>query len=611
MAGTDQRESDLVSQLCRRLESMKTARREHESKWSDICRFIAPRKEDVKRYTGTPDDSEIWDSVPEQALRTLASRMGGLLTNPSEKWAGLALRDIDLDEMQVAREYLDECRDRLMAVFNSDADGFQQAADEMYQDVSSLASAVMYVARDGKDIANEGRPADYSAGAPGWAGRGKKRANGERSTRFPAPNEYSRFIFKVVPIWEMYIGEDKNGRPAHMYRVFTMTYQQAWDTWGEKCSENVVQGYKNDPEQKVNICHAVYPREAIQTDRRSAKRGDALNMPFASVYFEADSKKLLEEGGHYECPYIFWRWSVVSGKVYGTGPAHIALPFVRLLHAMTETEKLAAEKLADPPLMVPDDAFIGPIRSGAGGLSYYRPSNDNNKAEALPIHADLSHLGQLIVRLEQHIEKIFLGPYIMFNEVPNETATAAQARIAEKKSLLGPVLGRAQAEFLSVLILRVFNIMFRAGDLPPVPQELAQRLAESGPHSKRMRIEYFNEMSIEQRSVSVYAFQRSMGVLAPIVGQNDPFAVLDNYDTDAIARDVPLTLGVPAKYLATEQARDEKRQQRTAAAQQQKDAQDVAAATGMAKTLSDTDLGGNNALTVLADRVAPGGAYGA
>jgi len=598
-------DSDLVSTLQKRLTSMKSARSEHEPVWADICRFVTPNKADLKRYTGKPDDTEIWNSVPQQSVRMLASRIGGLLTDPSDKWAGLALRDTDTEDMQVAAEYLDECTSRLMAVFNSDSDGFQQAADEFYLDGAALCNAVMFVARDGKDIPGQTQTKRYSTDTPHWSQKRSPKVNGARQTKFPASPGASRFVFRTIPIWEMYIGEDKNGRPAHFYRVFTMTNQQAWDTWGDKCSKKVTGAHENDPEGKVEICHAVYPREAIKREKAKARRGDAMNMPFASVYCEMGETKPLEEGGYYECPYIFWRWSVRSGKVYGDGPSHVALPFVRLLHAMTETEKLAAEKMADPPLMLPDDSFAGPVRSGPGGLSYYR-GGENGRAEALPITSDLSHMGQTIVRLEQHIEKIFLGPYIMFNEVPNETATAAGARIAEKKSLQGPIMGRVQAEFLSLLIMRVFNIMDRAGDLPPVPEELLNSMAEGGPQGKRLRIEYFNETAREQRSLGVYAFQRSMGALAPIVGESDPFGVMDNFDTDATARDIPMLLGVPAKYLATEEKRDAARAKRAQAMNAQKQGQDIAGAADIAAKLAGADMGGNNALTVLAQQAGPG-----
>jgi hypothetical protein len=194
----------------------------------------------------------------------------------------------------------------------------------------------------------------------------------------------------------------------------------------------------------------------------------------------------------------------------------------------------------------------------------------------------------------------------MFNEVPNETATAAGARIAEKKSLQGPIMGRVQAEFLSLLIMRVFNIMDRAGDLPPVPEELLNSMAEGGPQGKRLRIEYFNETAREQRSLGVYAFQRSMGALAPIVGESDPFGVMDNFDTDATARDIPMLLGVPAKYLATEEKRDAARAKRAQAMNAQKQGQDIAGAADIAAKLAGADMGGNNALTVLAQQAGPG-----
>ena len=49
-----------------------------------------------------------------------------------------------------------------------------------------------------------------------------------------------------------------------------------------------------------------------------------------------------------------------------------ALPDVKMVNLMSKTIIQAAQKQIDPPLLVPDDGFILPVRTQPGGLNFYR-----------------------------------------------------------------------------------------------------------------------------------------------------------------------------------------------------------------------------------------------
>lgn len=601
------RESADVNRISKRLASMKQARREIEDELTDICRYIAPRKSDIKTYTGKPDDTKIWNSIPMQAGLTLGASIGGLVSNPSSVWFNLLVKYLDLEGMDEAREWIEECRDRMTGVFNSESNKFQQASAEFYQDGSILATACMFVEKDGLDVDTGvyNTTTAYAAPRSDWTKKPTPKRNGQRVTKFPPPTEEGRIIFRTVPVWEVYAGGDKNGRPVHIYRVYKMTLQQCWDAWGEKCSDKVTRAYKDNPEDTIEICHAVYPRDPKDLKKRGPKVG--ANLPWACVYFETESKRLLEESGYHEMPWLFWRWSVTSGKMYGHGPAHTALPHVRVLNAMSETEMLAAEKMADPPLMVPDDGFLGPVRSGPGGLSHYR-SGTNDKIMPLPITSDLNHMELLIKRVEENINAIFLIPLLQIYADPQETATLSNLKANEKMRMLGPVLGRLQTEFLGPLISRVFNIMLRAGLFPPMPDQLAEALRD-GPQGRRIGVEYSGPMAIEQRSIEVQAFQRAIGVNAALIGETDPFSVMDNVDTDEAFRWSFDKLGVPAKVLRTQGDVQELRAKRAQAAQQAQQGQEAAQLVDAAQKLGNTDMGPNTALGQLTGASIPQGGF--
>ena len=77
-----------------------------------------------------------------------------------------------------------------------------------------------------------------------------------------------------------------------------------------------------------------------------------------------------------------------SNEIYGRSPAMTALPDVKMLNEMSKTTIKAAQKQVDPPLLVPDDGFLLPVRTVPGGLNFYR-SGTRDRIEPLNI-GDLS-----------------------------------------------------------------------------------------------------------------------------------------------------------------------------------------------------------------------------
>lgn len=59
-------------------------------------------------------------------------------------------------------------------------------------------------------------------------------------------------------------------------------------------------------------------------------------------------------------------------EVYGRGPGIESLPDVRMINEMERVGLIALQKVVDPPLLVPDDGFLSPVVTRAGGLNYFR-----------------------------------------------------------------------------------------------------------------------------------------------------------------------------------------------------------------------------------------------
>src|SRR3546814_5355994 len=66
----------------------------------------------------------------------------------------------------------------------------------------------------------------------------------------------------------------------------------------------------------------------------------------------------LQVSGYHQMPYICPRWDTSSGEDYGRSPGMVALPDANTAQAIGETMLVAGQRAADPPILVPSDAFI-------------------------------------------------------------------------------------------------------------------------------------------------------------------------------------------------------------------------------------------------------------
>jgi len=535
--------------LLTRFNGLEEARQPWVSSWQELTEYMLPRKNSFtsigvsNSFRGQTGDERIFDSTPMHALEMLGSSLGGLLTNPSLPWFDISVKDRQLGDSADVRTFLQEARERMVAVFNAEDSGFQTHVHELYLDVALLGTAVMYVEADNETLVR----------------------------------------FSTRPLGEVYVAESVRGQVDTVYRKYEISTRQAIQEWGVNCSDETKCKAEDKPDEKVEILHAVYPR----SDRDPRGLG-VKNFPYASVYMETKNNHIVEETGYLEMPYMVPRWAKAAGETYGRGPGQTALSDTRVLNAMARTALMAAEKMSDPPLMVPDDGFLGPVRSGPGGLSYYR-AGSSDRIEALPVHVDLGATEEMMRQRRESIRRIFLGDQIA-PEGPAVTATEAIIRQSEKMRVLGPVLGRLQTEFLSPLIKRVFRIMLRSGGLPAFPQELTP---------DDLDVRYTSPVARAQKQYEAQGLSQTMEYLGPLVGGADAFGIMDNFDTDRMARHVADLFDTPSDYLKPEQDVAAAREGKSKAAGSAQTTATVASMATIAKTLSEAYTDRPNVLTEL------------
>jgi hypothetical protein len=174
----------------------------------------------------------------------------------------------------------------------------------------------------------------------------------------------------------------------------------------------------------------------------------------------------------------------------------------------------------------------------------------------------------------QAIRAAFYVDQLIMAQGPQMTATEVLQRTEEKMRLLGPVLGRLQAELLQPLIGRCWNIMLRSKQLPVAPPML---------DAADVAIEYVSPLAKAQKQTEVQAMVRMLELLQPLMAL-DP-AIVDHIDADGLAKHLIKVLGIPAsvtrgeREVAAIRAQRQQQQQQQAAMQE---AMQVAEAAGNA-----------------------------
>jgi hypothetical protein len=505
--------TDLTKNIMARFDRLKTGRQNWETHWQEVADYMQPRKADVTRTRSKGDKRTelVFDSSPIQAVELLAASLHGMLTNPSTPWFSLRYKDEGLDSDDEAKLWLEGVTETMYTAFNRS--NFQQEIFELYHDLITFGTAAMFIEEDQNDLLK----------------------------------------FSTRHINEIYITENDKGRIDTVYRRFKITLRAAAQQFGGSLSEEAKKKVDKDPFDEIDILHAVYPRQ----DFNPAKK-DKQNMEFESVYLEYKNGNELSVGGFVEFPFVVPRYLKASHEIYGRSPAMTALPDVKMLNEMSKTTIKAAQKQVDPPLLVPDDGFLLPVRTVPGGLNFYR-SGTRDRIEPLNIGAN----NPLGLNMEEQrrtaIRNVFYVDQLMLQQGPQMTATEVIQRNEEKMRLLGPVLGRLQSELLKPMIDRCFAILLRNNQFAQAPDFLS---------GQDIEIEYVSPLAKAQKGTELSSITRAIEILGSLA---NVAPVFDYINFDALVKHVADLVGVPQKVLKLQSQVNAEREQ--AAQQQQQMAQ--------------------------------------
>jgi len=538
----DKMEKPKAAQLIDRFKQLLSSRSNFESYWQSLHDYFYLESPDISKgyYPGSELDSTyLWDSTTLEAGDVLASGFMNYLTPPTSKWFRLRAKNPNLGENKAVSDYLEDVAAEVNYTLNRS--NFYDQAFPAYKSSGIYGTSILL---EEEDVTDEAR-------------------------------------FYSLPLKQCVIVEDGRGRVIEYYIEFEYSAFQAATRWGEdKLSDAMKQELTNRQDsQKHKFLLFIAKRNA-----RDITRVDKKNMPIEATWIDVEARQIIEEGGYNEFPAMTHRFDKRPFIPWGYSPAMKSLPFARLLNAVAKTNLRAMMKHTDPPVALPENAFLMPFNANPRAINYYKKS-------AMDSSKDIFAFGNFgdpecgMNAVEYYSQKVkslmFNDVFLAFENLTKQMNNPeVMERINEKMTLLGPAVGRWTAEVLNPIIIRTVGILFRRGKLPPPPDALIE--------DPNYEIDFVGQLAQAQRRSELNTLVTAL----TMVGQMAQFApdVLDKVDTDRTADEVWAITGAPVQVLRDDSEIQELREARAEQAAMNRQLAVAGAGTEVAETASKVDL---------------------
>ena len=523
--------------------------------WKDITQYIMPRR---GRYLGnnladhnrgSKKNDSIVDPHGTRACITASAGMKSL-ANKSTRWYTLGTPDPELGEWGPVKHWLHMAETLTYDIFAMS--NFYDALTTIFEEMVAFGTAALHIEEDPQSVI---RCYPFTVGS-------------------------------------YVIALDGSLRPNSLYRKAIFTSGQLVGKFGK---ENVASGalseWRDDhTENTREITHLIEPN-----DDRIPGRSDNKNMPWRSIYFDKqdDPHRVLRSSGFHEFPVCCPRWWVTGNDVYGASPGMMGLPDIRQLQWDARRKGKYLELLVNPPMVGPSELLTKRISTIPGDVTLLDQMGPNTSFKpAWDVAPNVSPQLENIQSLHDSIDQTFfvdVFKMIASKTHPQMTATQVLELAGEKMILLGPVVERSEGELLDKAIRRTLGIAMLADLLPPPPDELAMA---------GYNVRYISPLSLARLSSGATALEE---VAAFTAGLGEAFpAALDKFDSRQAVDEYARFKAIPPSVIRTDDDLEEIDAQKQKELQQQQFMENAERMAAGAKTMSETQVGGQNMLEAAA-----------
>lgn len=506
----------------RRWDELKGTRAHYEGDWESLARLIRPQRGGfASADPARVRDEKPLSSAPIIAQSNFSAGLYGTLTNPANRWLTIRSTNEDLNGFQPMKLWCDAVATRILASFRPSVSPFYSAAVQLFGDIATFGNAAQY-----DEVRLEER----------------------------------KILDVTLSLAEVVFDIDAWGRVNEAVRKFKLKPRAAVIMFEGQVPAKVRELAEKGSQEE----HWYYHHVKANADYRRGRLGPA-GKRWLSIYVCEIEKMVVRRAGYEEMPFHAPRWEVESGQVYGTGPGFIALASARVSHRMQEANLRAGQKAADPTLLAADrrvwklNGVVRPGHTVYGGVDMQgRPTIrplDNFSSTGLSL--------EMQQELKEEIRDAFHYSLMNLAGRTGMTATEVIEIQEEKMRLMAPHMGRIQEEYLAPKIARRFQILYRAGQLPPPPQGI--------PEGAGLEVVYTSAAAMAQKSAEGAAVVRILQDIVPLASI-DPMAASrlgKRISVDDVLEVLQEARGAPSRVLRSREEADALQQAEAEAAQQQ------------------------------------------
>ena len=501
---------------------LKGERSNFESYWQSLHDYFYIEAENINvtYYPGSElSAAYLYDSTTLESADVLASGFMNYLTPPTSKWFSLSPKDPKLMSNRAVKTYLENVSEQVSYCLNRSNFYNQMIAN--YKGSGVYGTSAMIEEEDIKDDVR----------------------------------------FTSLPIKNICLVEDARGRVCAYFVDFEYTASQAAERFGKDKLDTSMQQEVEGDKKSVKK----YPFTLYIAERHTGRidKSDKTNMPVEALWIDDTNRCTLAEEGYNEFPAFCHRFDKRPSIQWGFSPGMKSLPFARILNAIAKTNLRMMMKHTDPPIAVPDNAFMMPFDMNPRATNYYNKKVLDRGAQDIFAFGNYGDPQVGMNAIEYYSMKVkalmYNDVFLAFNQITKQMQNPeVMERINEKMTMLGPSVGRYISEMLNPVIIRTIGILYRKGKLPPPPVEFMM--------NPEYEIDCISQLAQAQRRSELNNLVTGL----TLVGQMAQFAPqsVDKVDPDKVIDEVWSITGAPDRVLRTDSDIAKLRESRGQQAQQ-------------------------------------------
>ena len=523
--------------------------------WRDIRDYINP-------YIGFFDgeESNSGERIDENLIRTMSIKYSNIfaaglqwgVTSPTRPWVKLGFRSPQLMQNGNVLGWLNIVKDITLDVLAKG--GFYTENHKWYLELGDFCTAAMMI-EEGDDTVIHCHT--FTCG------------------------EYA-------------LGIDHRGR----YNQFAMTIKlspaQMIDKFGEEnVPKDIITARDNNDSKLRDVKHLIIPNPDYDKNKIDNK-----SMKFKDLYWTDGCKEdeWLKEGGFNLFPIMAMPFQKKGADIYGTGPGMWSLGDAKAIQLIVRDMATAVELGVNPALQAAASSMQGAgINSLPSGVNFYNPTTGGSGDGIKPlfnVNLNIQSAMALMQSFEECEKEHFcVKVFQLISDMEKGTRTAREVieLSSEKMSQMGPLLESLQ-DYLNMIVERVMDICFRAGVYPPPPPEI---------QGMEMDVEFTSILAQAQKQQSLTPITDTVQSAIAMASGSGDMSILDKIDFDEVVDQVGGLNGSPPSIIRSDEIVAQIRAQRQQAQAQAQQMQALQQGIESAKSASQADMSGDNALTRL------------